>query len=104
MTINDLTTFQLELHNFKSNLAKQFSSIKQSFIAEVLQFKNEKTVVVSGVTVRNDKFNDKGKNVNSLLKWKCEVEKIVFVDNSNITVSMLNYSGLHLNERGTARL
>ena len=28
----------------------------------------------------------------------------VFVDNSDIPVSMLNHSGLHLNERGTTRL
>ena len=44
------------------------------------------------------------KNVNRLLKRRCEVEKIVFVDNANITVSMLNHSGLHLNERGTTPL
>ena len=66
--------------------------------------KQKKTVVVSGITFRNDKFNDKGKNIDSLLKRKCEEEKIVFVDKANITVSMLNHSGLHLNERGTTRL
>ena len=47
--------------------------------------KEKKTVTVSRPTVPNDKFNDKGKNVNSLLKRKCEEEKMV--DNSNITVS-----------------
>ena len=30
--------------------------------------------------------------------------KIIFGDNSNITVSMLNHSGLNLNERGTTGL
>ena len=30
--------------------------------------------------------------------------KIVFIDNSNITASMLNRSRLHLNERGTTGL
>ena len=64
----------------------------------------KKTVVVSGITIQNDKFNGKGKNVNRLLKRRCEVEKIVFVNNSNTTVRMLNHSGLHLNERGTTRL
>ena len=39
--INDLATFQLQLDNFKSSLKKQFSSFRQSFIAEVLQLKNE---------------------------------------------------------------
>ena len=38
-TINDLATFQLQLDNFKSSLKEQFSSLKQSFIAEVSQFK-----------------------------------------------------------------
>ena len=53
----------------------------------VISVKNEnKTVVVSGITVRNHKFNDKRKNVNSLLKRKYEAEKIAFVDNSNNTV------------------
>ena len=70
-----------------------------------ISVKNEKrTVAVSGITVRNDKFNDKEKNVNRLLKPRCEVEKIIFVDNSKITVTMLNHSGLNLNERGTTRL
>ena len=31
-------------------------------------------------------------------------EKKIVVDNLNINVSMLNDSGLHLNERGTTRL
>ena len=71
----------------------------------VIPVKNQKkTVVVSGMTVQNDKFNDKEKNVNRLLKRGWEVEKIVFGDNSSITVSMLNHNGLNLNERGTTRL
>ena len=64
--------------------------------------RNEKTnVFVSGLTVG---LNDKGKSVNSLLKRRCDEEKICFVDNTNINVGMLNNSGLHLNERGTTRL
>ena len=67
--------------------------------------RNEKTnLFVSGLTVRNDRLNDKGKIVNSLLKRGCDKEKICFVDNTNITVSMLNNIGLHLNERGTTLL
>ena len=56
---------------------------------------------VSGLTVRNDRLNNKRKNVNSLAKRKCDEEKICFVDNTNINVCMLNNNGLHLNERGT---
>ena len=67
--------------------------------------RDEKTnVFVSGLTVQNDRLNDKGKSVNSLLKRRCDEEKICFVDNTNINVGMLNNSGLHLNERGTTRL
>ena len=39
---------------------------------------NEKTnVYVSGLTVRNDRLNDKGKNVNSLLKRRLKRKKYV---------------------------
>ena len=41
--------------------------------------------------------------MNSLLKRKCDEEKIYFVDKTNINVGMLNNSGLHLNERETVR-
>ena len=41
---------------------------------------------------KENKFNDKGRNINSLLKREGKKEKIVFVDNLNITVSILNYS------------
>ena len=36
------------------------------------------------IPIRNEKNNDEGKNVNSLLKRdKCDKEKICFVDNTN---------------------
>ena len=67
--------------------------------------RNEKTnVFVPGLTVGNDRLNHKGKSVSSLLKCRCDKEKICFADNTNINVGMLNNSGLHLNERGTTRL
>ena len=40
-TINDLTAFQLPPDKFKSSLNEKPSSFKQSFFAEVLQFKND---------------------------------------------------------------
>ena len=97
-----------EDHFGKNNLKNNESAehIATDIMNLAISVKNEKkTVVVSGISVRNDKFNDKGENVNPLLKRICKVEKIVFVDNSDITVvSMLNHSELHLNERGTTRL
>ena len=68
-------------------------------------YRNEKTnIFVSGLTVLNDRWNKKGKNVDSLLKRRCGEEKICFVGNTNINVGMLNNSSLHLNERETTRL
>ena len=70
-----------------------------------ISIKNEKTnVLMYGITVQNDRVNDKGKNVNSLLKRKCGDEKICLVDNTKVPVSMLKNSGLHLNERRTTHL
>ena len=67
--------------------------------------RNEKTNIFgSGLTVLNDRWNKKGKNVDSLLKRRCGEEKICFVGNTNINVGMLNNSSLHLNERETTRL
>ena len=67
--------------------------------------RNEKTnIFVSGLTVLSDRWNNKGKNVDSLLKRRCDEEKICFVDNTNINVGMLNNSSVHLNERETTRL
>ena len=76
-----------------------------TFMDVAISIRNEKiNVLVSGLTIRNDRLNDKGKNVNSLLKRKCDKEKICFVDNTNSDVEMLNNSGLHLSVRGTTRL
>ena len=99
----DTAIIHFGTNNLKNNESAE--DIATDIMNLEISVKNEKkTVVVSDITVRNDKFNDKGKNVNRLLKRRCEVEKIVFVDNSNITISTLNHSGLHLNERGTTRL
>ena len=72
--------------------------ISNDIMDMAISIRNEKTnVFVSGLTVRNDRLKEKGKSVNSLLKRRCDEEKICFVDNTNINVGMLNNSGLHLN-------
>ena len=64
--------------------------------------RNENTnVFVPCLTVRNDRLNDKRKNVNSLLKRRGDKEKSRFINNTNNNVGMLSNSGLHLNERVT---
>ena len=95
------------LHVGTNNLKNKESveDIADDIVDVAIFIWNEKTnVFVPGLTVRSGRLNDKGKSVNSLLKCRCDKEKICFADNTNINVGMLNNSGLHLNERGTTRL
>ena len=95
------------LHVGTNNLQNKESTedIANDIMDVAVSIRNEKTnIFVSGLTVRNDRLNNKRKNVNSLLKHKCDEEKICFADNTNINVGVLNNSGLHLNKRGTMRL
>ena len=67
--------------------------------------KTSKTqVFVSGLVIRKDKLNKKGNEVNELLKNKCGIRQLSFIDNKNISLGMLNKSEIHLNEYGTTRL
>ena len=90
-----------------SNLKNKESAedIANDIVDVAIFIRNEKTnVFVSGLIDRNDRLNDKGKNVNSLLKHRFYKEKICFVDSTIINVGMLNDSGLHLNKCGTTCL
>ena len=102
--LEDNSLDSIILHVGTNNLKNKESveDIANDIMDIAIFIRNEKTnVFVSGLTVG---LNDKGKSVNSLLKRRCDEEKICFVDNTNINVGMLNNSGLHLNERGTTRL
>ena len=95
------------LHVGTNNLKNKESveDIANDIMDIAIFIRNEKTnVFVSGLTVRNDRLNHKGKSVNSLQKRRCDEEKICFVDNTNINVALSNNSGMHLNESGTMRL
>ena len=70
--------------------------------ASVETSKNQ--VFVSGLVIRKDKLNKKRNEVNELLKTKCEIRQLSLIDNKNMSLGMLNKSGLHLNEYGTTRL
>ena len=70
--------------------------------ASIKTSKNQ--VFVSGLVIKKDKLNKKGNEVNTLLKNKCGIRQISFIDNKNISLGMLNKSGIHLNETGTTRL
>ena len=71
------------INHFRTNNLKNNESVEDittDVMNLTISVKNERiTVVVSGITVRNDKFNDKGRNVNCLLKRRCEVEKILYL-------------------------
>ena len=71
----------------------------------LLKIKNN-AVYVSGLTVRNDKYDRNGKEVNVILKKKCYNlnKNLSFNGNENINPRMLNKSGLHLNKYGTTQL
>ena len=62
-------------------------------------------VMISGITPRADKLNDKGKKVNTFLKSECDKFNFLFINNDNIEAKKhLNGSGLHLNYKGTVTL
>ena len=62
-------------------------------------------IIISGLVERNDILNDKGREVNNLLKSRCSEHVFLFCDNSNISKKFhLNGSGLHLNTNGTTTL
>ena len=70
----DTAILHFGTNNLKNN--ESVEDIATDIMNLNISVKNEKkTVVVFGITVRNNKFNDKGKNVSSLLKRKCEVKK-----------------------------
>lgn len=70
-------------NNLKNN--ENAEDILTDIMTLAISVKSEKkTVVVSGITVRYDKFMDKEKNVDSMLKRKFKEEKIVLVDNFKI--------------------
>ena len=57
----------------------------------------------SELVIKKDKLNKKGHEVNELLKNKCRIRQLSFIDNKNIILGILNESGIHLNEYGTSR-
>ena len=105
--LEDNSPDSIILHVVTNNLKNKESveDIANDIMGVAMSIRNEKTnVFVSVLTVRNDRLNDKGNNVNSLLKRKCDEEKTCFVvDNTNINVGMLNNSDLHLSEQRTTR-
>lgn len=101
----DLIVLHAGCNDLRSN--KTAANIASDIINLTLQMKSEKNdVIISSIIARDDnpKLNDKGKDVNVILKEKCEEYNILFIEHSNIQREHLNGSKLHLNYRGTVAL
>ena len=85
-----------------NNTSEEIADKILNLAASIKTSKNQ--VFVSGLVIRKDKLNKKGNEVNELLKNKCGIRQLSFIDNKNISLGMLNKSGIHLNEYGTTRL
>ena len=68
-------------------------------MASIKTSKNQ--VFVSSLVTSKDK---KGNEVNELLRTKCGIRQLLFIDNKNISLGMLNKSGIHFNEYSITRL
>ena len=67
--------------------------------------RNENEVFASSLVARGDRCNERVRQVNNILKVKCNREGLPFIDNSNIKPAHhLNRSSLHLNSEGTRML
>ena len=83
--------------NLRYDLKSEESAekIANNIINVAFSAKNKKnTVYVSGLTVRYDKYERKEKEVNVILKKKCNDKNLSFIDNGNLNPHMLSKSGL----------
>ena len=100
----DLIVLHAGTNELKTN--KTAHNIASDIIKLGLELKSEENdVMISSIVCRNDALNDKGKNVNNILKSECEYYNMLFIEHSNIFQKQhLNGSGLHLNYKGTVTL
>ena len=65
----------------------------------------ENEIIISNIILRNDSLNNKGQQVNTILKESCQNNNLIYCDNSGIIKSYhINSSGLHLKINGTTAL
>ena len=65
---------------------------------------SENQIFIPVLVKRKDKLNKKDNEVNDLLKSKFEIRQSLFIDDKNISLGILNKTGIHLNEYGTTCL
>ena len=96
------------LHCGTNNLpeSKEPKVIAEEIINLAVELKtDDNEVMISGLTMRKDKHQDKGEKVNDYLKIKSSEIGLSFIDNSNLILnSHFNSKGIHLNFKGTQAL
>ena len=105
--LEDTSSDFIILHHFTNDL--NGNSTSEEIADEILNLPatvktSKNQVFVPGLIKKKDKLNKKGNEVNELLKNKCGIRQLSFIDNKNISLGMLNKSEIHLNEHGTTCL
>ena len=114
-TVNHMKSYVIPTKSFENDLiilhcgtndlrsAKNPNDIAEEIIELALDMKTEKNeLMISGIVPRRDKFNGKGMEVNKCLISLCNLNKMHYIDNTNVNTSAhLNMSGLHLNQPGS---
>ena len=78
---------------------------KASKLGEYIERTSNTKVIISSIIVRNDdRLNPKIEATNNMLQNVCATRKWQFIQNSNISKTDLNASGLHLSTSGTSLL
>ena len=98
---NDLIILHVGTNDLREN--KSAKEIALNTIELAIDLKTEiNDIMLSSIIPRNDKLNEKGAEVNNILKSLCSTHNFHIIDNSNISkLNHLNKSGLHLNYKGT---
>ena len=93
-------TNDLASENNVERIAKSIADLAKGLVAD------DRNISISSIISRNDKLNGKTAEVNSYLERICSNVNMHFIDNARVInpKSYLNYSKLHLNLKGLAKL
>ena len=96
------------IHAGTNNIPKDEPELivsKASKLGEYIERTSNAKVIISSIIVRNDdRLNPKIEATNNMLQNVCATRKWQFIQNSNISKTDLNASGLHLSASGTSLL
>ena len=100
----DQTIAYVGTNDLASN--KRPEKISESIIGVATSLKSDTgDILVSSITVRNDRYRKKVAEVNIVLKELCKEKNLYYINHDKkVTVKHLNGSKLHLNKKGTSIL